>query len=57
MCCEGALYACIHEENDYCAVFGLLLRSYNKVTVISVLVLVLLINTSKQEHTILPPDY
>jgi hypothetical protein len=45
------------EENDYCAVFGLSLRRYNKVTVISVLVLVLLINTSKQGHTIFPPDY
>lgn len=59
MDCEGALHVCIVEVN-YCAVFGLSLRSYNKVIqiiVISVLVLVLLVYTSKQGHTILPPDY
>ena len=29
MRCEGALHAYIGEVNDYCAVFGLSLRSYN----------------------------
>jgi hypothetical protein len=58
--CEVALHACKSDVNDYCAVFGLSLRSYDKVIqiiVISVLVLVLLVYTSKQGHTILPPDY
>jgi len=59
--CEGALHACIGEVHDYCAVFGLSLRSNNKVQiqiiVISILVLVLLIYTSKQGYTILPLDY
>lgn len=60
MGCGGALHVYIGEVNYYCAVFGLSLRSYSKVIqiiVISILVLVLLIYTSKQGHTILPPDY